>query len=134
LSPQRRPRRFLGERLSSSPSANSGSNGGVFLRGVLGFGVFLGEQRLLRLSLHRRNGVSATRYLSLSPPLPPSPSQPPLPQSLLPPPPSSTLPLGKLLGFSSSVSLALVSPQLTALFFRINCFGSYSILSSSFDS
>ncbi|CAL9201428.1 unnamed protein product, partial [Musa hybrid cultivar] len=31
------------------------------------------------------------RYLSLSPPLPPSPSQPPLPQSFLPPPPSSTL-------------------------------------------
>ncbi|CAL9053549.1 unnamed protein product, partial [Musa banksii] len=92
LSPERRLRRFLGDRLSSSPSANSGSNGGVFLRGVsCRCGVFLDEWRLPCLPLHRRNSVSAPRYLSLSLPLPPSPLQPPLPRSLLSPPPSSTV-------------------------------------------
>ncbi|THU57107.1 hypothetical protein C4D60_Mb03t00010 [Musa balbisiana] len=111
LSPQRRLRRFLGERLSSSPSLNSGSNDGVFLRGVLGCGVFLDERQLLRLPLYRRNDVSAPSVsLSLSSPLPPPPSQPPLPQSLLPPPPSSTLPFvpSRALGHRSD-SITIVS-------------------------
>ncbi|CAL9772181.1 unnamed protein product, partial [Musa acuminata subsp. burmannicoides] len=72
--------------MSSSPSANSGSNGGVFLRGVLGCGVFLGERWLLRLLLHRQNGVSAppvslsfSSSSSFAFAAPPSPISPPSP-------------------------------------------------------
>ncbi|CAL9104728.1 unnamed protein product, partial [Musa acuminata var. zebrina] len=123
---QQRLRRFLGgRRLYSSPSANSGSIGGVFLRRVLVaaaissvncdccifLSIFVTAEAA---SLPPGISLFLLFFVSLSPLLRPLPS-PPLARSLLAPPPSSTLPLGKLLGFSSSVSLALVSPRLTAL-------------------